>query len=52
MYKKIQAGDIEGAANELDNWDNIRVNGTLKKVKGLKIRRKKEKELFLRPDEN
>ena len=52
MYKKIQAGDIKGAANELDDWDNIRVNGTLKKVKGLTIRRKKEKELFLRPDEN
>ena len=52
MYKKIQAGDIEGAANELDNWDNITVHGVKRPVKGLTIRRKKEKELFLRPDEN
>lgn len=52
MYKKIQAGDIEGAANELDDWDNITVNGVKRPIKGLTIRRKKEKELFLRPDEN
>ena len=43
MYKKIQAGDIEGAASEFDDWDGIKINGVKHPVKGLTIRRKKKK---------
>lgn len=43
LLKKLNAGDIEGAANEFGRW----VNGGGKKLKGLVIRREKERELFL-----
>jgi len=50
MYKKIQAGDLKGAANEFDDWNKVTINGKKTYSKGLANRRAKEKELFLTPD--
>ena len=57
--KKLNEGDINGAANAMEQYNKIskkvEVNGKkeIKKVysKGLANRRKKEIELFLTPDD-
>ena len=46
LLKKLNNGDYKGAADEFDKW--IYQNGKI--LKGLVNRRKKEKELFLTPD--
>ena len=46
MRRKLQDGDYEGAANELDRW--VYAKGV--KLNGLIVRRQKEKELFLETD--
>jgi lysozyme len=45
MLKKINARDFESAAQEFSRW--VYDNGI--RIKGLEQRRKKEKELFLKP---
>ena len=47
LLKKLNKKDIKGAADEFDRW--ILDNGVVQK--GLIIRRKEEKELFLTPDD-
>ncbi|WOE33064.1 MULTISPECIES: lysozyme [unclassified Acinetobacter] len=44
LLKKLNAGDIKGAANQFDVW----VNAGGKRLQGLVNRRAKEKELFLK----
>jgi len=46
LLKKLNAGDYEGAANELPKWNKARVEGVLQPLRGLTRRRKAEKELF------
>ncbi len=46
LLKKLNEGDIDGAANEFDRW----IYKDKKVLKGLVNRRKDEKELFLTPD--
>ena len=46
LLKKLNSGDYKGASDEFDKW--VYQNG--KKLKGLINRRKREKELFLTPD--
>ena len=45
-------GDIKGAANEFDKWVYVKNKNTGKKEvsQGLVNRRKREKDLFLKPD--
>lgn len=52
LKKKIEAGDIKSAANEFDKWIYIKNKTTGKKEvsQGLINRRKREKDLFLKPD--
>lgn len=45
LLKKLNAGDYTGAANEFEKW----IYANKKKLKGLVKRRKKEKELYLKP---
>lgn len=45
LVKKLNAGDIHGAANQFDVW----VNAGGKRMQGLSNRRKVEKELFNKP---
>lgn len=47
MLKKINAGDMAGAAEEFMKWDKARVNGVLTPVAGLTKRRADEKAIFL-----
>lgn len=47
LLKRINAGDYEGAAQELDRW--VYAGG--ERLKGLERRRAAEKALFLSPDE-
>ena len=47
LLKKLNDGDKKGAANEFDKW--IHQKG--KKLNGLVDRRKREKDLFLTPDD-
>ncbi len=53
LYKKLNAGDYKGAADEFDVWINTRTPGKRKSEPniGLINRRKREKELFLTPDD-
>ena len=53
LRKKIEAGDIKGAANEFDKWVYVKNKNTGKKEvsQGLVNRRKREKDLFLKPDD-
>ena len=44
LIKKLNAGDIRGAADQFDVW----VNAGGKRMQGLVNRRAKEKEVFLR----
>ena len=52
LRKKIEAGDIKGAADEFDKWIYVKNKNTGKKEvsQGLVNRRKREKDLFLKPD--
>lgn len=47
LLKKLNSGDYEGAANEFSRW--VFANGI--KLRGLERRRKAEKEMFLKEDE-
>lgn len=47
LLKKINQNDIAGAAQEFTKWSNIKKNGYLITLPGLKKRRQIEKELFL-----
>lgn len=46
--KRLNGGDRTGAAEALTWWDKAKVNGVLRPVKGLTIRRAAERDLFLR----
>lgn len=52
IFKNLQAGDYEGAANKFDDYvkQKNKKTGEIVVLKGLVKRRKKEKELFLTPD--
>lgn len=54
LRKKLDAGDINGAADEFDKYIHATNKKTGKKevLQGLVNRRKREKELFLKPDED
>lgn len=45
--KKLNKGDILGAAQEFDRWVFVTENGVRKKLPGLVNRRNDERELFL-----
>lgn len=47
LLKKLNSGDYKGAADELPKW--VKANG--KRMRGLEIRRDKERTLFLTPVE-
>jgi lysozyme len=47
LLKKLNSGDIEGAAAEFPKWDNVRVNGKLQPDAGLRRRRLAEQAMFL-----
>jgi lysozyme len=47
LLKKLNSGDIEGAAAEFPKWDNVRVNGKLQPDAGLRRRRLAEQSMFL-----
>ncbi len=46
LLKKIRAGDLEAAAREFGRWNKARVNGELRPLRGLTLRRADERELF------
>lgn len=50
LLKKLNSGDIQGAADQFLVWDKQRVNGQLVESTGLLNRRKVERTLFLTPD--
>lgn len=45
--RKLNAGDTEGACNALMAWNKARVNGKLQEVRGLTLRRERERDLCL-----
>jgi lysozyme len=47
LLKKINEGDLKGAADEFLKWDKARVKGKLVPMRGLTKRRQAERELFL-----
>lgn len=47
LRAKINRGDFSGASKEFLRWDKARVNGILKTLRGLTIRRQAESKLFL-----
>lgn len=47
LLKKLNLGDMMGAADQFELWDNIHVDGALVQVPGLHARRLREKALFL-----
>lgn len=47
MLRKFNAGDVIGACNELPRWNKARVRGELRPVRGLIIRREKERLLCM-----
>lgn len=47
LRRKLNAGDRQGAADELLRWNKGRVNGVLTELAGLTRRRKSEREFFL-----
>lgn len=47
LARKLKAGDVIGACNELPKWDKARVGGVLIPLPGLTKRRAMEKELCL-----
>lgn len=50
LLRKLNAGDVAGAAEEFLRWDKARVNGVLKPLAGLTRRRRAERALFLGED--
>jgi lysozyme len=47
LLRKLNSGDIEGAAAEFPKWDNVRVAGKLQPDAGLRRRRLAEQAMFL-----
>ena len=50
LLRKLNAGDVAGAADQFLAWDKARVNGLLQPLAGLTRRRKAERALFLGQD--
>lgn len=46
LMRKLNAGDCRGAAAEFSRWDKARVNGKLRSVRGLTVRRAGERTRF------
>ena len=47
MSRRALAGDLRGACDALLMWDKGRVNGLLQRIRGLRLRREKERTLCL-----
>ncbi|MEI4473586.1 lysozyme [Frigidibacter sp. MR17.24] len=47
MAKRARLGDRAGACNAILFWDKGRVNGVMQRIRGLSIRREKERDLCL-----
>jgi len=47
LLRKLNAGDVAGAADQFLVWDKARVNGVLQPLAGLTRRRKAERAMFL-----
>ena len=47
LARKLSAGDVIGACNELPKWDKARIAGVMMPLPGLTKRRAREKELCL-----
>ncbi len=50
LLRKLNAGDVAGAADQFLAWDKARVNGVLQALAGLTRRRRAERALFLGQD--
>ena len=50
LLRKINAGDMNGAADQFLAWDKARVNGVLQALAGLTRRRRAERAMFLGED--
>ena len=50
LLRKLNAGDVQGAADQFMAWDKARVNGVLQALAGLTRRRKAERAMFLGQD--
>ena len=50
LLRKLNAGDVAGAADQFLAWDKARVDGVLKPLAGLTRRRKAERAMFLAQD--
>ncbi len=50
LLRKLNAGDLAGAAEQFLVWDKARVNGVLQPLAGLTRRRKAERAMFLGQD--
>ena len=48
LVKKLNAGDVTGAANAFLSWNKARVKGVLRPVQGLTSRRQRERALCLK----
>lgn len=49
MARKVNAGDLQGAAAEFPKWDKVTINGRKVALKGLTARRLRERDLFVTP---
>jgi lysozyme len=47
LLRKLNAGDVNGAADQFLAWDKARVNGVLQALAGLTRRRRAERAMFL-----
>jgi GH24 family phage-related lysozyme (muramidase) len=50
LLRKLNAGDLQGAAEQFLAWDKARVNGVLQSLAGLTRRRRAERAMFLGQD--
>jgi lysozyme len=50
LLRKLNAGDVAGAADQFLAWDKARVNGVLQALAGLTRRRRAERAMFLGED--
>jgi GH24 family phage-related lysozyme (muramidase) len=50
LLRKLNAGDLQGAAEQFLAWDKARVNGVLQSLAGLTRRRRAERAMFLGED--
>jgi lysozyme len=50
LLRKLNAGDVQGAADQFMAWDKARINGVLQALAGLTRRRKAERAMFLGQD--